>query len=479
MSVHSLFERQAQSVAGFAGRIAFGAILLAAVLVFSGIATAQEQSTWKAGVAAVKVTPPGPIWQVGFAARSKGPSEGIDTDLYVKALAIQDGSNKPLVIVTSDLIGFQKDLAVIIAERCQKKYGIERDHLVLNSSHTHGGPSLSLDEQPRGSKRTPAEQKVVVDYTKGVLDKVVDVVGRSVENLSPAVLQFDQGLAGFAVNRRRSRPNTRQFPGPVDQDVPVLAVRSPNGDLKAILFGYACHATTLETYKINADYPGYAQTALEKMHPGAIAMFMQGCGADSNPLPRFHSNDPQLIGYSMELCQMYGKVLAFAVEAVLRGKMNPVKGPLATALEYVDVPFEPLPSRQLLQERLKTTEENRRSQVEKLIKALDEGKKLPERYPYPIQVCYFGSGLKIIVLAGEVVVDYSLRLKSLYGYDDTWVAGYSNEMMFGYIPSKRVALEGGYEARGGAGGAFSTAIEETIIEKADQVIERTKLASRP
>jgi hypothetical protein len=51
----------------------------------------------------------------------------------------------------------------------------------------------------------------------------------------------------------------------------------------------------------------------------------------------------------------------------------------------------------------------------------------------------------MVFLAGEVVVDYSLRLKA--GYDRLWVTAYANDVPC-YIPSSRILKEGGYE--GGA-----------------------------
>ncbi len=414
----------------------------------------QAQTEWKAGAAAVVVTPRQSVSMAGFASRKKA-SERVTADLRVKALALEEKTGRISVIVTADLIGFRRNISDAIAEECRKQYGLERDRLVLNASHTHSGPVLSMNEQ----------------YTKELLEKVVRVVGQAIARLEPARLEFGQGLAGFAVNRRRSRPNTRQFPGPVDHDVPVLAVRAPNGELRAVLFGYACHATTMAGYEIDADYPGYAQTALEKMYPGAVALFVQGCGADSNPLPRYHSEDPQLIERSRELSTMYGKILASAVDLVLRGKMTPVAGPLRTVFEYVALPFEPRPSRDELELRRKNGDAERRSQAERLLWALDNGGEIPASYAYGIQVWRFGNGLKFIALSGEVVVDYSLRLKAAHGWEDTWVAGYSNDLP-GYIPSRRVLLEGGYETGGGAGGAFSTAVEETIVEKVDQLVRR-------
>lgn len=433
----------------------------------AGVAPAQN---WRAGAASVVVTPKGPAWLAGFASRNR-PSEGVVSDLRVKALALADeGSGKTTVIVTADLIGFRRAVSDAIAERCRKQYGIERDRLLLNASHVHSGPELSyqaLAPPPERAARYAAAEA----YTKDLVDKIVGLVGKAIGNLAPAKVEFAQGLAGFAVNRRRSRPNTRQFPGPVDHDVPVLAVRAPDGTPRAVLFGYACHPTTAAGYQITADYPGYAQTEIERLYPGSIALFVQGGGADSNPLPRYHSNDPQLTARSLELAGLYGRVLALAVDLVLRAKMQPVSGPLTTAFETVDIPFAPLPSRAELARQSKSADGDLRARAERLTRALDSGTTPPDRYPYSIQILRFGGGLKIVALAGEVVVDYALRLKAAHGWEDTWLAGYSNDIP-GYIPSRRVLLEGGYETGGSGGRAFSTAVEETILEKVDAMLRQ-------
>ena len=100
----------------------------------------------------------------------------------------------------------------------------------------------------------------------------------------------------IAVNRRANkeaevvaiRQAGKTLAGPVDHRVPVLAARSADGALVGLVFGYACHATTLSFDKWCADYPGYACESLEKSNPGAVCAFMAGCGADQNPLPRRH-----------------------------------------------------------------------------------------------------------------------------------------------------------------------------------------------
>lgn len=53
----------------------------------------------------------------------------------------------------------------------------------------------------------------------------------------------------------------------------------------------------------------------------------------------------------------------------------------------------------------------------------------------------------MVNLAGEVVVDYAVRLKNSLGADNVWMNAYANDVP-SYIASARVIGEGGYEAEG-------------------------------
>src|SRR5207248_3060216 len=106
-------------------------------------------------------------------------------------------------------------------------------------------------------------------------------------------LAWGTGTCDFAVSRRNNKevdvPRLRQqlaLKGPDDHDVPVLRASRADGSLAAVVLGYACHCTVLDFYKFCGDYAGFAQIELETRYPGAQAMFVAGCGADQNPLPR-------------------------------------------------------------------------------------------------------------------------------------------------------------------------------------------------
>lgn len=434
------------------------------IIAIGVVCAVSGSAAWEAGVARVDITPSQPIWMGGYAARTH-PSDGVRQHIFVKALALKDGSGAVTVLVTSDLLGFPGEVSEPIFARVQQRFGLPRERVALNSSHTHSAPVVGKMLSPAYPLST-ADMDVIRAYTAHLQDQVVEVIGESIQNLAPAELSFEQGFAGVAVNRRRV--GHREYPGPVEQDVPVLAVRAPDHSLRAIVFGYACHNTVLSDYQINGDWAGYAQADLERTHPGAVAMFVQDCGADANPLPR----------HTVELAMNYGDTIAAAVDQVLQAKMRPVKGPLTVAFISVDLPFQAPPSRAELESQTHSQNALLRRHAELMLQILDRKGKLPDHHSYPIEVWKFGNDLTFIALGGEVVVDYSLLFKREYGFDNLWVAGYTNDV-FAYIPSRRILKEGGYEGGGamiayGQPAPFTPEVEEIIARGVASLMTRVQ-----
>lgn len=442
-------------------------------------ARGQSATAWKAGAAKTDITPAESIWLAGYGARTR-PSEGILQKIYVKCVALQSEGG-PVAWVTSDLLGFPRDVSDSIASECLDKHKLPRERLILNASHTHSAPVIGHMLRPAYPAFTRQQEDAISRYTGDLVKKVVATIGEALADLQPADVSFGQGLAGFGVNRRRVR--LRNLPGPVDQDVPILSVRQPSGKLRAILFGYACHNTSLGDYRVNGDWAGFAQHELEQRYPGAIASFVQGCGADINPIPRYQGSKAELTSYTVELTKMYGYILGAAVAIALDGDMHRISGPLTAQLRNVDLPFHQIPSRKDFESRLADKSEANvygRRHAEQMLAELNKAGKLPDRYPYPVQVCRFGKDLTLISLAGEVVVDYSLRLKAQHGWNNTWVSGYNNDV-FAYIPSRRVLLEGGYEGATamivyGQPAPFGSAVEELIVEQVNDLMTETRPA---
>ena len=429
----------------------------------------EPHGPWKAGVASEVITPDQPMWMAGYAARNK-PSEGKVHDLFAKALALEDAAGARLVIVTLDLVSVPQSLRDAMEVEVDRRFGLPPEGLLLNVSHTHCGPELRMTKAALYGL-PPERVEQAQAYAGQLKEKLLSLITRAIQAMAPATLSYTHGRAGFAMNRRlpteqgfRNRPNPD---GRVDHDVPVLRVDGTDGKLQAVLFGYACHATTLGFYQFCGDYPGFAQRYIEEAHPGVTALFMTGCGGDQNPQPR----------RTLELAQQHGRALANGVEAALISQPRSVRGPLRLALEEVTLEFAQPPDRKKLEEQAASSNKYERRHAEALLRELDQSGTIRTDLPYPVQVVRFGNDLALIALAGEVVVDYSLRLKSELAGPPIWVAGYSNNV-FGYLPSLKVLEEGGYE--GGEAmryttlpGPFAPSVEERVVGKVHELFRKT------
>ncbi len=396
------------------------------------------RAEWKAGVARAVITPDKPVWLAGYG--SKRPPDGKLHDLWMKALALEDADGRRVVLITSDFQGVPRIMSDRVFAQLKQEFQLDRSQVMFTFSHNHCGPRLGddlVDYYPVEDEQVA----LVNEYTDLMVTKCVVLVGEALAHLAPARLETGDGKATFAVNRRNNREadvpalleQGKPLVGPVDHSVPVMTVTRPDGKLEAVLFGYACHPTTLSFLTWCGDYPGFAQLELEQSHPGTTAMFVNTCGGDQNPLPR----------RSVELCDKYGHMLAAAVEDVLKQPTQPVSSGLRTAFELIDLPYLKVVTREELDGLLTDANAIRARWAARLLKKLDAGDKFESAYPYPIHAWRLGNEVLMIGMGAETVVDYALRFKKEFG-PGTWVLGYADDMI-SYIPSRRVWEEGGYE----------------------------------
>jgi hypothetical protein len=417
---------------------------------------------YKAGTASKVITPTEPLWMAGYSSRNK-PCDTKRHDLWVKVLALEDPAGQRCVLLTCDLCGIPRSVSEPVCAEVMKKSGLKRGQILLNCSHTHCGPVvrdnlIDMYEMP------PDQPDKIRAYTDKLRGWMIETILAALRDLKPARLSIGEGTARFAMNRRQPTEkgviNGRNPDGPVDHSVPVLKVDDDTGTLKAVVFGYACHNTTMQFYEWCGDYAGFAQIELEKKHPGALALFWIGCGADANPLPRS----------KIELCEQYGKELALAVNDTLGGKLKPLTEQLSARYAEVSLPFESIPGKEKWEGDLASEQHAVKMRAKRMMEHLAVGK-IPDHYPhYPVQVWRFGDQLTWVALGGEVVIDYNRRLKKeLPAGRPVWVMGYANDVM-AYIPSARVLKEGGYEADSsqiyyGMPAKWAPEIEDKIVAK--------------
>lgn len=417
-------------------------------------------ATLNVGIGRKVITPQEPMWMTGYAGRDK-PSTGKVHDLWAKAIVIQENQSNKVIIVTTDLLGLSHEVVESVADTIIKKYGINRSQLLMNASHTHSGPMVWPNLGGIASY-TPEQQQIVSRYSQQLAQDITGAIDQALNNMQPMVITTGHGSAYFAVNRRVHTDKGMVIgvnkDGPVDHDVPVIKFTTHDGAIKAVLFGYACHNTTVpgDNLLMNGDYAGFAQAELEKTYPGATAMFIMGCAGDQNPNPRG----------TIAWAEMHGKELAAAVVKVLSTKLSPVGSTVKTAYETTLLDVKPY---DIATYQKDVTGANvylqRRAKL--MLEAYNKGWSV-NAFPYRVQAVRLGKDITILALGGEVVVDYSLMTKRKYQNENLFVAGYCNEVTC-YIPNKRILAEGGYEAEDNMiyysmAGPFADSIEDRIVK---------------
>jgi hypothetical protein len=357
-----------------------------------------------------------------------------------------------------------------VARRLKEKAGIERDRLVITFTHTHTAPKVVGASDTIFQTPMPPEHQAHIDrYTKELTESLVKVALDALADRKPARLEWAVGEVKFAKNRRPQG-------GPVDHALPMLVVRAAEGGaIRAIYTTYACHCVTLSHNKISGDWAGYAQEAIQRNHPGAIAMVSIGCGSDANP-------SSGVTGENIAAAAEQGDEIANEVERLLKGSLTPISGKISTTYATIDLALNELPTREELEAAAGKGDYNATYQLE----ILGRGESLLSKITYPIQVVSFGDALAMVFLGGEVCVDYTVRLRNELDAAKVWIHGYSNDFC-SYIPSERLLKEGGYGGGGeinyfGLPTTLKTGLEDKIVAEVHRQIPKQfggKQANQP
>jgi len=428
-----------------------------------------ESPQWKAGIAKAKITPPDPVVLGGFASRRE-PFSGVIQDLYVKALALEDKVGHQSLLITCDFLGFRANTADPIRNRIMEITGLDESQIIINSSHTHTGPGQAA-RPDAPSYLKPEYVRALNEYTVWLQNRVVESAVSALEELHPVNLGFDTGYAPFVMNRRE--PSERGITlghnprGPADQSVPVLKVEHQKGELFAVVFGAACHNTTIppSDNRVSGDFAGYAQEFIEKKYPGTQAMFMQGLGGDSGPYPTG----------SIEYSKKHGKTLGGEVCRILReNQFTPVNGSLRTVSQRIPLPLAEAFSSEKIEEYRAAPAQWKKWVGKMMLLRMQSGQPFRTTYEAPFGIWQFGEDLTMVAMSGEVVVDYVYLIEEAIGPLNLWISGYNNDV-FGYLPSARVLQEEGYETRGlYSGEMFAPEVEKVVIKAIRNLAKRAR-----
>lgn len=381
------------------------------------------------GVSKIDITPDYPIRLSGYGARKKETAEVIQ-NIWAKCLTIVPPNQPPFVFLCVENCAVPEHITETVAQQLQIKYNVPRCQFTLSVTHTHSAPFLSGALETLFGQQIPTEhQNRINQYTAELTEKLLLVVRSALSKIEVGQLSWGRGSVHFAKNRRTED-------GPVDHDLPVMLAYRYNGEPMAIWCSYACHTTTLAFNTINGDWAGYAMSELEAKHTTAMAFVSIGCAGDANPYPRGE------YGHA----EQHGQTVAQEVNRLMETALKPLDlRAMEGEIKWIKLPFDTLPTRVEWQKRVKEGGAIGYHAEVQLAK-IDAGQNLQPNLSYAIQIWRFGTDLSIVFLAGEVVVDFALRLKDELDEEKLWLNAYCNDLP-AYIPSARILKEGGYEGK--------------------------------
>jgi neutral ceramidase len=240
---------------------------LAAVILVTA-ATNARAGELKAGAATADITPPVGIPMWGYAVRHDAPSVGVRDELYARAVVLDDGDEK-LLIVSLDL---GRAPARASTARIRERLRAQNiNHMLLVASHTHHGPVMELDDIP----------DVKNPYTRTVEDRICDLAAKALKDAAPARVGVAAKLSELNRNRHSKRADA-----PVDKTLTVLRVETTDGKPIATLVNFAAHPTMLDAklLEFSAEWPGAMAKRVQEA-TGAPCLFLQGASGDLTTKP--------------------------------------------------------------------------------------------------------------------------------------------------------------------------------------------------
>jgi putative membrane-bound dehydrogenase-like protein len=375
----------------------------------------------------------------GYSAR-KTESEGIADSLFVRALVLWPGDSPPLAIVSVDCIGIPGAMTNRIAKVALERWGIRRARLVLSATHSHSAPHIDgfasnlFSHVPTDDQRSSVQR-----YSERVEETIVKAIERAMKEPKHVRLRFGTGKAPLAVNRRvlekgRWKGFGNQSDGIVDHRIGIVAIEDLSGKLEAVLYNYACHATSIHPKhnQVSGDWPGLSSAILDETL-NTVSFPIIGCAGDMGPRQTGEYNDAKANAVT----------IAKGVEDALKEQLQVIDQEPRTEFGYAGLPSEH-PTREQLKTWLEGPDVHYQRYAKELLATWERRGVLPETYPAPVRTWTFGDQLTWVFLGGEVVLQYQLRLDREVPAENVWVSSYCDDA-FGYVASEKMRSEGGYE----------------------------------
>ncbi len=391
-----------------------------------------------AGFGKALVNPP-----LGLPMEGLGQPGGIETihdDLYVRALYLEHGQHRALLL-GADLLFFERREVDRFKGALGRRFDLPASAILLNVSHTHAGPRLT---------RWAYTGAPDPDYLDEIEAGYLAAVGQALASPEPVTLWAGTGRTDLPVSRRQPDGQGRAQwapyrAGEVCRALPVCLLRAADDRVLSLVFSVSCHPSMIYTNDVSAEYPGVAMRLLNERFATEGALFLQGAGGDTKPRHIAHEELHWRHG-SWEDMEAAGAEVAAEVARVVEEDLVPVRPDLRVLRRPLHFPCGPIPTRAEL-ERARhdpTHGEAGRRWAQEMLRRLDLYGGFPPELDVDLHAVQLGCGLRLIGVEGELVGELGNLMLGLYERGVTFPLGYTDGCRI-YLPSSRMIPEGGYE----------------------------------
>ena len=423
------------------------------LLLWMTIATAVSPGDFRAGAAAVVITPPAGIPMAGY--YSERGAQGIHDDLYAKAIVIEQGG-ATAALVALDLIAAPRDLVEDARAEIDRVCRVRGASVMISATHSHTGPIVDT-KSPFGG-----QSELVKSFRAGLPAKIAEAVRQAESRLESVTVSLARGReSSIAFNRRfhmkdgtvgwnpgKGNPLILKPAGTIDPDVPIVFFEAAANKPVAAYVNYAVHLDNIGQPVISADMPATLSRRLaDYKGPEMVTLFTAGCCGDVNHIDIHWKEAQRGFGNPARM----GTILAGEVlrawprltplePAPLRVKSTTVRLPLAE-LKPGDVE-----NAHATVARMKgdSSKQPPFMQMVQALKVLDVAARNGRPLEVEVQVIALGADLAWVSLPGEVFTELGLAIKQDSPFPCTIIAELANGLV-GYIPSRRAYPQGNYE----------------------------------
>jgi hypothetical protein len=431
----------------------------------------------KAGSGFTNITPKKPHFLHGYPFAER-MSTGVNDWLLSSSLYLTDGIES-VIFITNDILYVNKSVVFNVRKAVSEATGVSAGNIMIGATHTHSGPVIVDCVISINDKIVPPADPEYIRYLE---QQMIHSACKAFNNAKPAKI----GLAvadGTGIGTNRRAPD-----GPVDLDIPVLAVKDLKDEWIACMLVCSMHPTVLheDSTLYSGDFPAYAREILQKRVFGYECPVLHFTGAAGNQSPR-HVTQSNTFDEAARI----GKIIVDAVKKKLDAGMKYFpSAEISCRQELIDLPRRILPDvewatsnkNQALDRfnALKKTscnlQEIRTAEVdwfgaEELLFLSQQSAKgaLEEVYrtclPAEIQIIKIGEW-SYVSFPGEVFVEYALELKRKFA--DTFLMTLTNGELQGYIVTEEAVQKNYYEA---SNSLFHYSSGELLLSKTFEMLK--------